>query len=61
MLIATFGGQEFWQDSSGEVYRVAVGNRGYATPCGVPANARWECSRAHFDRFRAVLEGMSAA
>jgi hypothetical protein len=40
---------EFWL-VNGEVYRNEKGNRGYATN-GVPANARWESSKAHFDRF----------
>jgi hypothetical protein len=40
---------EFWL-VNGEVYRNEKGNRGYATN-GVPANARWEASKVHFDRF----------
>lgn len=60
MLIATFGNWEFWQAGE-EVYRVQSGNRGYEAPSGVPANARWECSRAHFDRFRFLFEVSDAA
>jgi hypothetical protein len=41
---------EYWFLGS-EVYRVAVGNRAYILPEGIPANARWECSRVHFERF----------
>jgi hypothetical protein len=52
MLIATIGGWEYWQADT-EVYRVAAGNRSYATESGVPANARWECSVEHFRRYEA--------
>jgi hypothetical protein len=55
MLIATYGSQEFWQ-AGDQVYRVQTGNHGWLTDSGIPANARWECSRIHFDRFRAVFE-----
>jgi hypothetical protein len=48
-LIATRGGWEYWQLGS-DVFRVAVGNRGYILPEGIPANARWECSIEHFTK-----------
>lgn len=50
MLIKTSNGWEYWQDGD-QVYRVAVGNRGYLTASGVPSNARWECSLEHFRRY----------
>jgi hypothetical protein len=45
----TAGNWEFWL-VNGEVYRNEKGNRGYPVN-GIPANARWESSKAHFDRF----------
>lgn len=53
-LIAVLGGFEYWQ-LGGEVYRVAVGQRGYMLPEGVPANVRWECGIEHFRRFIAPV------
>jgi len=54
--LAIGNGFEYWEQA-GEVYRTPIGNRGYANKNGVPSNARWECSKAHFDRFRDVLLG----
>jgi len=45
---------EYWLCSDGEVYRNQIGNRGPFCQ-GKPSNARWECSKAHFDHFRAVI------
>jgi hypothetical protein len=46
---------DFWLGKDGEVYRTVKGQAGpvsigaYST--GIPANARWESSKAHFDKF----------
>jgi hypothetical protein len=48
--IAVLNGWEYWLAGE-EVYRNQVGNRSYLMPCGVPANARWECSLWHFNRY----------
>ena len=48
------GGWEYWT-VGGEVYRNAVGNRGYMES-GKPSNARWESSVDHFQHFRPMLE-----
>jgi predicted RNA-binding Zn-ribbon protein involved in translation (DUF1610 family) len=45
----TAGNWEFWL-LNGEIYRNEKGNRGYPVN-GIPANARWESSKAHFDKF----------
>lgn len=46
-LIAIRDGWEYWQFGV-NVFSVAVGNRGYILPEGIPANARWECSIERF-------------
>jgi hypothetical protein len=47
----TFSGDfEFYEDARGEVYRAPLSN---AFDCLTGYRiGRWECSRAHFDRFR---------
>ena len=42
---------EFWL-KDGEIYRNQKGNRGYIQiDTGLPANVRWESSKAHFDHY----------
>jgi hypothetical protein len=41
---------EFWL-KDGEIYRNARGNRGPISDTGMPANVRWESSKAHFDHY----------
>jgi hypothetical protein len=48
-LIAVRDGWEYWQFGA-DVFRVAVGNRGYILSEGIPANARWECSVERFQK-----------
>ncbi len=48
-LIAVKDGWEYWQFGT-DVFRVAVGNRGYILPEGLPANARWECLVERFTK-----------
>lgn len=44
---------EFYEDDAGDVYRASVDS---AFDCLTGYRiGRWECSRAHFDRFRAVI------
>ena len=58
-LLATINGWEYWLlATTFEVFRVAEGNRAYllhldilSPDSGIPANARWECSLAHFERY----------
>ena len=43
---------EFWL-KDGEIYRNARGSRGPISDTGMPANVRWESSKAHFDHYSA--------
>jgi hypothetical protein len=43
---------ELWQIGD-QVYRVK--NPEEKDACGIPSDRRWECSLAHWDRFRAVF------
>lgn len=49
--MATDANFEYWLHK-GEVYRVAVGNRGpLDVDTLVPGNARWECSAVAYERY----------
>jgi hypothetical protein len=50
--LATFDGGEFWA-IGGEVYRVK--NPAVRDIYGLPQDKRWECSTAHWVRYRAVF------
>lgn len=47
-------GKEF-RDVGGQVFRVPVGENLLDLCTGLPVGSRWECTRAHFDRFKHVL------
>jgi hypothetical protein len=47
---ATSAAFEFWL-RAGEVYRNERGNRAYISDSGMPANVRWEASKAHLEKF----------
>ena len=55
-LLGTGNGFEYWQLGD-QVYRNQVGNRG-PMQNGVPGNARWECSIAHYNRFKESVLGV---
>lgn len=49
-----FGGAVEFYEQRGEVYRAPVSN---AFDVDGFRMGRWECSRGHFDRYRAVVTG----
>jgi hypothetical protein len=57
-LLGTGNGFEYWQVGD-DVFRNQVGNRG-PMEGGKPSNARWECSIAHYNRFKESVLGVAA-
>lgn len=50
-----FDGKVEFYESTGEVYRAQTH---HAFQTNGRRYARWECSRAHFDRYRDVITGL---
>jgi hypothetical protein len=57
-LLGAGNGFEYWQVGD-DVFRNQVGNRG-PMEGGKPSNARWECSIAHYNRFKESVLGVAA-
>jgi hypothetical protein len=52
LLSTDENGFEYWLYGN-DVYRCKAGNRGYMLSEGTPANARWECTYAHYKKYLA--------